>query len=160
MQIIVFALCTGVLSFGGFVLFQDRGAEAAQLGTLTMSAIGFAALGIVMSVILPGTITAAQRKKVADGTWQPGGRQGPAPASDAGKLAMVYQLKMIISAAFLEAPAFLALMAYMIEGHAVNLGIAGVLLLGLMAHFPTVGRVETWVEHQLGQVEYERQFPD
>ena len=69
-------------------------------------------------------------------------------------------MKMIIGAAFLEGPAFLALIAYMIEGHVVSLAIAAVMLLGLMAHFPTVGRVETWVEHQLGRVEYERQFSD
>ena len=144
--------------FGGFVLFGGQEAEPVQSNTLTLAAICFSVLCGAIALVVPAIIAASQRKKIANGTWQPANRQIPVPDTDAGKLVAIYQLKIIISAAFFEGPAFLALFAYMSEGKLINLGMAGVMLLGLMSQFPTVGRVEAWVEQQLCRVEEQRQF--
>jgi len=113
MQVIVFALCMGVLMFGGFVLFGGQEAQPAQSNTITLAAICFSVVGGVIGLVVPATVAASQRKKIADGTWQPAKRQIPVPDTDAGRLVAIYQLKIIIGAAFFEGPAFLALLAYM-----------------------------------------------
>lgn len=158
MQMMVFALCTGVLSFGGYVLFAGGNEQPAQSNTLTTAAICFSVLGGVFALAVPALIAASQHKKIADGTWKPTNRQSPAPPDDVGKLLATYQLKIIIRAAFFEGPSFLALLAYMTEGHLVNLGLAAVMLIGLLAQFPTVGRAERWLEVQLERIEERRQF--
>jgi hypothetical protein len=158
MQIIVFALCMGVVTFGGFVVFQSGGVQPGQSKTLTLAAVSFAVLGGLAGVAIPGFLVAAQRKKIAEGTWVSGNRQGPVPDTDEGKLLAVYQTKTIIRAAFFEGPAFLALLAYMTEGHPVNLGLAAALLAALLFQLPTVGRVEVWIADQLQRIKEQRQF--
>jgi hypothetical protein len=80
------------------------------------------------------------------------------PDSDAGKLVMVYQTKMIVAAALLEGGCFLALYAYMTERQWPSLTMAAFLLLCMLAHFPTLDRVEAWIDEQLRRVEEQRQL--
>jgi hypothetical protein len=157
-QIIVVALCMGVLSFGLVVFFGGLADEEAEGNTITMTSVAFAVLCLGLSVVVPRAVAAANRRKIAAGTWQPSGNRGNVPDTDAGKLAATYQLKTIIGAALLEGPAFFALMAYMLEGHWLSLIAAGVLLVGLLAYFPTSDRVQSWVGEQLRLLEEQRYF--
>jgi len=157
-QIIVGALVMGVLTFGVVVVSGLAGGGGAQGNTLTLLAVGFAAAALVLCLLVPNLFASAQRRKIAAGTWGSTSAPGPAPDSDAGKLAMLYQTKLIIGAAMLEGGCFLGLVAYMLERQWPSLAMAGVLLLALIAHLPTYGRVEAWIEDQLRRVQEDRRF--
>jgi hypothetical protein len=156
-QIIIASLAMGVTMFGGFVLLS-RGAGEPGAGMLTTVALGAAAASIVLSLLLSHFTARSGIRRVAAGTWQPTNKQGPAPETDAGRLAAVFQTKTIIGAAALEGMCFLSLFAYMQEHHYSTLLAAAVLFCGLLAHFPTTGRVTDWIEQQLRRIDEERQF--
>jgi hypothetical protein len=157
-QIILATLATGVVMFGMVVVFVVPGGQAGNGNTLTLLAVCFAGADLVLCLWVPNLVVAAQRRKIAAGTWQAAPSRGPDLDTDSGKLAMIYQTKMIIGAAMLEGGCFLALMAYMMERQVPSLLMAAVLLAALLAHFPTYGRVEVWVEEQWRRVEEERRF--
>lgn len=157
-QIIVAALVMGVVTFAVVVVFFISRGPAAKGNLLTLLAIVFAGAALVLGFVIPQLITAANRRRIAAGTWQSSPNQGHVPDSDAGRLAMSYPAKLIVGAALFEGGSFFALVAYMLEGQPLSLGVAAVLLLCLLAHFPTLGRVEAWIEEQLRRVEDERRF--
>ena len=157
-QIILAALAMGVVMFGLVVVFGMPGGQEGKGNTLTLLAVCFAGADLVLCLLVPNLVVAAQRRKLAAGTWQAAPSRGPVPDTDAGKLAMIYQMKMIIGAAMLEGGCFLALTAYMVERQVPSLVMAAVLLAALLAHFPTYGRVAAWIEEQLRRVEEERRF--
>lgn len=157
-QIIVAALVMGVVTFAAVVVFFISRGPAAKGSLLTLLAIVFAGATLVLGFVIPQLITAANRRKIAAGTWTSSPNQGLVPDSDTGKLALTYPAKMMVGAALFEGGCFFALVAYMLEGQPLSLGVAAVLLLCLLAHFPTLGRVEAWIEEQLRRVEDERRF--
>jgi hypothetical protein len=157
-QIIVSALAMGVVTFAVVVVFFVSGGPAAKGNLLTLLAIVFAGAALVLGFVIPQFVTAANRRKIAAGTWPSSPNQGPVPDSDAGKLALTYPAKMIVGAALFEGGCFFALTVYMIERQPLSLVAAAVLLLCLLAHFPTLARVEAWIEEQLRRVEDERRF--
>jgi len=157
-QIIVAALAMGVVTFAVVVVFFVSRGPALKGNLLTLLAISFAGVALVLGLVIPQLITAANRRRIAAGAWQSSPNQGPMPDSDAGRLAMSYPAKLIAGAALFEGGCFFALVAYMLEGQPLSLGVAAVLLLCLLAHFPTLGRVEAWIEEQLRRVEDERRF--
>jgi hypothetical protein len=79
------------------------------------------------------------------------------PAGDTGRLLPVYTTQLIMGAAINEGMAFFAAIAFMLERHPIALGTAIVLLGGLVARFPTVDRVNAWIDRQLGLLQAERQ---
>lgn len=155
-QIILLALAMGVVTFAAVVVFAVSGGQQGRGNTITLLATVFAGADLVLCLLIPEFITATNRRKIAAGTWQAAQSQGPVPESDAGRLALTYQVKMIIGTALLEGGCFLALVAYMTERQALGLAVAAVLLAALLAHFPTRARVEAWIEDQLHRVEDER----
>jgi hypothetical protein len=158
LQIIVAALVAGVCFFGGYVLLGAPPKPAAEGNMLTLVAIAVGAGGLVLAPLVAAVLVRGQVGRIADGTWQPSQRQGPAPTTDAGRLANVYATKTIISGALFEGPCFLALLAYMTERHWAALLVAGLLGAGLLAHLPTYGRVSGWVQDKLQLIEQTRQF--
>ena len=157
-QIIVASLVMGVVTFAVVVVFFISGGPALKGNLLTLLAAVFALAAMVLGFVIPQVITAANRRKIAAGTWSSSPNQGPMPDSDASKLALTYPAKMIVGAALFEGGCFFALTVYMIERQPLSLAAAAVLLLCLLAHFPTLGRVEAWIEEQLRRVEDERRF--
>jgi hypothetical protein len=161
MQIIVAALSVGVLSFGGFVLATGSGAEKAEPEILTLGSIVLAVVGGAMSFVLPALVVSRNRRSIASGTWPAASGNQPrqaVPDTDAGKLLAVYQTQLIIGAALLEGPAFVGLLAYMLEGHWAGLLVGAVCLLALMAKFPTRHGVQGWLDQQMQQIKEQRQF--
>lgn len=155
-QIILTALAMGVVTFAVVVVLAVPGGRETHDTNVTVLAVVFAGADLVLCLLIPQFITATNRRKIAAGTWQAAQSQGPVAESDAGRLALTYQVKMIIGTALLEGGCFLALVAYMTERQALGLAVAAVLLGALLAHFPTQARVEAWIEDQLHRVEDER----
>jgi len=157
-QIVVVALCMGIVAFAVVVVLMGNDRADAEAGVLTFIAIGMAVGCGGMSLVVPRGVVIAQRRKIVHGTWQMQGREADVPVTDAGKLASVYVTKTIVGCALLEGPCFFALFAFMSEGHLINPVVATLLLLGLLSQFPTSGRVADWVNDQLRLVAEERQL--
>jgi len=73
-----------------------------------------------------------------------------------GQLLIVYQTATIIGAALCEGPAFFALISAMIDESPLRLAVAGVCLLMVLARFPTVSRVENWLDMQIRAMKEDR----
>ena len=141
MQIIVAALVFGVIAFFAASLFigPQRGVQPGSTPLLTYIGVGFAVYSLPMWAFLPGMISRRARKSVL--------------AGDARRLALNFQTRLIIGCALLEGMVFLNLVAYMIEGQQISLIVAGVLVLIMLTQFPTLDRLERWVESELVAVE-------
>lgn len=157
MQIIVAALCLGVLSFLMVVLLigatKPPGQESAPF--LTYIAAGMAVGAVIVSMLLPSII---QRSPQVTTTNPMAGdshsRGANVPATEKlGPLAQLYQTQLIVRCAILEGSAFFCLVSYMIEQHVLGLVAAVVLLLIMLTHFPTQPRVETWIDTRLAEKE-------
>jgi hypothetical protein len=173
LRVLAVAMLVGLLAFLGIASFvrmqqgaMPPGAPRRTSAVLTALAVGLGAAGLVASVTIPGAIANASRRRIARGTWRPprpAGRSDvappdPEPIGDAVKLAYVYQAQWIAGAAINEAPAFFAILAYMLEGNPIALGVALVLVLAMAMRIPSRPRVESWIEQQLQLVAQERQL--
>ena len=143
-----------------------RGGAVDFVGTLmTYLALAWAAVLLPLSVIVPARIAKQNRRKIVAGTWTPQ-LQGVSPPrqfdpeafkTDENKLAMVYASQFIIGAALIEGGAFLAGVAYMMGKQPLALGVAVFLVGVLLARFPTLQRVQSWIDRQQEQLILERQ---
>jgi hypothetical protein len=106
---------------------------------------------------------ASARRQAARGGWPDATAGEPVqtrkdPLADAPRrLLPLYQTQLLIGAAILEGMAFFATLAYMLERNKIALAIAAFLLGCLASRFPTVDRINRWLERQLGLLrnEYE-----
>lgn len=161
-QIIVLAMAAGLLTFLAIVSTLDlseRQAPGQALPVITVAAFTFAAIFVPLSLVVPGLFSDAARKRIAQGKWIVG-KVPPgvaAPITDAGRLALVYQTRKIIGVALTEGPAFLALIAYMLEGAPAALGLAIALIVGVAARVPQRAQVVQWIEAQLDRLALDRQ---
>jgi hypothetical protein len=127
---------------------------------LTYTAIAFAAIMLPLSLVVPGTIVAQNRRALAAGKSTVSPPQGigtETPATETGRLAMIYQQQLILGAALNEGPAFCAAAAYLIEKSPIALGLAMLLVVGLILRFPTRRRVELWIDQQREKLILDRQ---
>ena len=171
-QIIVGALVAGLVTFSVIVTIMNigsapgpaaaggpgaQGAVAAEspLPIITYVAIAFGAASLPMSFVVPGLVTKQQRRAFASAGTTASTSPAPPPGkrSDAAKaplsgLPAAFLTELVIGAAMNEGAAFLALVAYLIEKNPIALALAGVLIAGVIARFPTAGRVERWIEQQ------------
>jgi hypothetical protein len=157
-QIILAAMAMGIVMFAGIVVFVIPGDEPAEGNLLSVLAGVVAGVNLVLCLVVPSFIAAANRRRLAMGAGQSADQPDLGASAEFGKLAAVYQVKMIVGAALLEGACFLALCAYMIERQMPSLVVTVVLLAALLAHFPTHGRGEAWIEDQLRRVADERRF--
>lgn len=131
---------------------------------ITWVAVAFAAMVLPMSFVVPNLVTRQNRRAISAGTW-PVRKGGPpatpipqrVPQTDADKLAMAYQTQLIIGAALHEGAAFFAAIAYLIGKDPIALGLGILLLLGLIARFPTRDRVRLWIDRQQEQLVLDQQ---
>jgi hypothetical protein len=177
-RIIIGALVAGVAIFLGIATVVDlrpgaaAGADAGRGGppppqpaadvgrVITWLAVGFAALTLPLSFIMPGVITSQNRRAIA------AGKAAPAPdphfgvdtnQSDTGRLAGVYMTQLIVGAAQAEGAAFFAGVAYMLGKDPIALGAAIVMVAAILVRFPTDRRVAQWIERQQELLLLERQ---
>ena len=135
MQIIAGALVMGVVTFGLVAVFiVGAFDEPADGFIISAIAAAFASGAFVMHLVVPGMMTASSR--------------GDAAAADESSLYQIYQVRMIVGLAMLEGAAFFNIIATILEHNWWSLAIAGVLVLWMLAMFPTTTRVKHWVETQ------------
>jgi hypothetical protein len=157
LQIIVPALVAGTMFFL-IIALATGGLRAKPLGPLsstpiTLVAVAFAALELVAREIVVRFIVAGVRRKIVAGIDRaaaapPAADRIDNPADDADGLVRAFAAKTIASAAIFEGVAFLAIIAYLVEGTAVALGLAVFLIVAVASHFPTQSGALDWVERQ------------
>jgi hypothetical protein len=160
LQIIVGALALGIVNFMLVIVIAFRPpAPQNPIGQslLTYMAVGGAVLAVMASIFIPFLLAGPMRKSSLDA---PAGLRaiGSKDEANIGPLAQMYQTLLIIKCVLIEGAAFFSLVAYIIEGQTTALATAGVLLLVLLAHFPTRSRMEAWIESELVVSEQMRQL--
>lgn len=162
LRIIVVALVTGVVAFGvaAIVIRMQQAAapanDAAEL--LTILGIAAALLALLLSRFVSGLFVANSRRQIASGQFgspagsslnQTGGPQSsPGQLGDDDKLFTVYQTKTILSAALLEGAGFFNIVAFLLGGSPIALGLGLLLALAIASLFPRTSRVVEWIESQ------------
>ncbi len=146
-MLIGLAMIMGVAVFGTVALMMRLGQAAAEeLGPIPIVMAGVGGMGLLASIVMPGIIATAQIRNLKDA----------GETLDTTRLVEIYQLRLIVRLALLEGGAFANLIGYMVEGNPVSLYVAGALVLIMVTQFPTPGRIEDWVRHQLELLELER----
>jgi F0F1-type ATP synthase membrane subunit c/vacuolar-type H+-ATPase subunit K len=158
LQVIVAAICMGVVMFLGIALLVVLSANgAAQANpaaqplpvSLTLIAAIVVVVGLFAGVIAKWAVTKrAQRQLVAD--------RSASSLGDRKSLLKLLVTRTIIGAALTEGVALLAIIAYMIEKSPISLGLSVFLLLVIASHFPTRSRVVSWVEREVEGLEMAR----
>jgi hypothetical protein len=163
MQIICGMLAASVVAFMVVVLVINGPPDAgAEPGVVTYLSAGFFLLILVTSFVIPRSILQSQIVQIARGTWKPP-EQLPANyevSSESPKLLMAYQTHMIVRLAMLEGAGFFGLVAYLLEGHWLALGVAICALALLLSQFPTRGRLENWSDSARSRIQDIRQWPE
>jgi hypothetical protein len=136
-QIIAAALILGPLVFAGIAFVANSGQRPGG-ELLGYIAIGFSALDLIMSLVIPKIVTNQKLRTL-------GGQGRDVTTTD---LFAAYQIQVIVRSALLEAAAFFCCVIYMTTGLWWTLGTALALLLVMVFFFPTRGRFDDWVREQ------------
>lgn len=171
MQIIVFALAMGVVTMAPLLLMLggNLGGGAGGGGgqqpdrTLTYAALGMSVVCLVASVAVPNVIGNTGRQAVAEGR-QPAvpSRRGFFANTESeiaynsqpiGKLAGLFQTRLIVGGALCEGPALFCLIAFMLEQSPLSLAMAAFLVFCILLRFPTATRLENWIAGELEAIE-------
>ncbi len=154
LRIIVFALAMGVTTFAGFAVSQNLNKPHVVGGKLDAQGMVFLALGLValpLGMILPRIIFAAGRR--AKPMHLPSGVL-PEQARVFGVQQRI-QTTAIIGCAIFEGAAFANTFAYMQSPDLLFLAMAAVLVVGILAHFPTAGSYQRRIEDELRRMDEE-----
>lgn len=147
MQIICLALAAGPIVFAVLTVTVLERQEDDPNGLLTLIGYGFGAVTFMASLIVgPAVRNAAVRQAAAGGTATP------------GNLAGAYQVGLIVASAICEGGAFFNIIAYFLEGTPWSLAAAATLIAVNLLRFPTLGRVNDWIESTLRRLRDERSF--
>lgn len=166
LQIIVSSQAAGVIAFAAVVLFLVHFSLVGPLIQGIDPPITWILLGIACTafatrfVVVPG-IVAKGRKSIGTGQTP---MQMTRPAfgttgwTQADHLVSLYTVKTVVGVALCEGPAFMMLIAYLLEGNPMTFVAFGVFLVAVFLHFPTVASVQDWVTHQLHATEEQRDW--
>ena len=117
--------------------------------TLTGLVVGVAAL--VLNLVVPRTIIKTALRNLLGKFGDPGASdptQAVDPELAERQLLLVFINSHVIALALLEGAAFLNLMAYMLEGKALSLVLAVLLLGRLISSFPMPEKLEAWLDQR------------
>lgn len=148
MQIITLALAMGIVSFMivAIVIRQQQGQPPAT-SMVTYLALGYAPIMLILQLSVPKMVSPA-RKPASSSRLEDLAQPAASGLGDVGMLCNIYQTRLIVAAALLEGAAFFALVAYLTEGNILTLIVAVVMLGCILARFPTVSKVERWIEQE------------
>lgn len=147
-QIIAAALMLGVMVFLGVVLVITAGRIDGQPEMITMIAAGFAFLMLVNHFLIPSIMVKAQLRQAA--------LSGIDQKSEGEKIQAccgIYQTQFIAGFALLEGAAFFNIVALMMEHCVAAIAVVTLLLLVMVAKFPTRDKVSIWVQHKLRELQ-------
>ncbi|MEZ6131949.1 MAG: hypothetical protein R3C59_25085 [Planctomycetaceae bacterium] len=148
MQIITIGLMMGTLSFLTVALVINQAAIDGEPDILAWMGLGFAGLIFLVHLVVPGIVTSAALNQVNSEALR--------KADDDGRFAMlspVYQTRLIIACAMLEGAAFFNLVAYIVDKYVGNVIAAVVLIIMIAVRFPTLSKVEFWVQDRAREIE-------
>jgi hypothetical protein len=157
LQIIVLALAAGCGMFGVIVISLCIGKPwNNDFPILTLMALGFGAMAIFFRLIVPPLIVLQGRKVLLRRLLESGSEKvvkntdylEKPDADTAGQLFQILMTRTIIAGALLEGAIFFLLIATLTEHSLPAITLAGMLWLSLIAHFPTRGWTERWLENQ------------
>lgn len=133
LRIITYALIAGVLLFVGIVHFRGMaGLDHDGTPLVTYVSAGAAVLAVFVFSFVRLAMVRGARDKYA--------------RSDVAGFVQGYQSATITWFAGLEGPAFFATIAYMLEGRALSLAVAGTMVLLMAASIPTRERVNSLLD--------------
>ena len=147
-QIITVSLCTGVLVFMGIALAVNNGAFLAEPDFLSWFGFGFAALIIVMHLLVPDFIARNMFGSIDANNFRASSEE-----TRFKRVATVYHYRHIITCALLEGAALLNLVMYFQTQFVGNVVTAAVLVLLMALRFPTAHRVQTWIQHRSREID-------
>jgi hypothetical protein len=165
LQIIALALIAGLAVFAGIAVVvvhtQGRQANAAwATPVLSYTAVGYLVSAVLAWAGFPRGLETGQVARIADGPPNPlanrPGQSFGGPANDQAQLLAVRHTSTIVALAILEGAGFLGCIAYLLEGQWYALAVVGVVLLLMLATFPTQSGVRHWIEKQMGVLEDRR----
>jgi hypothetical protein len=133
LRIITGALIAGVVVFLAYVLFRNPFANPPAGQQMSLMAVGFAALNVVLQFGVPFVIRTGQQT-------------GPASSVEQ-RASGLFLTRLIIRLALLEGSAFFNIIALMQEGNPWTLVVIGVLLLLMLSLWPTRTRFEQFIEN-------------
>jgi hypothetical protein len=147
LRIIVFALAAGVSAFAAFVISQNLGKPHVVAGKLDAAGMVFVVFGLMaipLGIVVPRIIFAAGRGA------KPINLPAGIPPEQAGTWMILQRIQTstIIGCAIFEGAAFANVFGYMQSRDLVYLALAGVLLVGILAHFPSMGSFERRIEDE------------
>jgi len=159
-------MTAGCVFFLVIVLALAAGAgQPADVPVVTYAASAMAAAAVCARLILPGVLVAQARRKMRQGASVTGRASLSTVSIDSAdqngdivKLTQVFATRTITAAALLEGATLLLLIAFMIERSPLSLIFAAMLLLALVALFPTQSRTAAWIEGQQRLLDEERSF--
>jgi hypothetical protein len=154
-RIITCTLVAGLLTFLTVTIIVGRsGAMAAKAPVntpiLSYVAVAFAGIFGVASVVVPNILTASGRQAIAANLRATQNR-GTQPAERSARmhaLVALFQSSLIVRLAMREGFGFFALIAYMLEGSPIALGVGVLAILAVAICFPTRSGLEQWLEEQ------------
>jgi hypothetical protein len=159
MQIIVFALFMGLMSFLVVMVvmrpqLQPAG-QAAPQPFISYLAIIAAVVAPVVAWIVPRTIAGSMRQEMVEGksTAHVGMPHVAEEMKPLHSLIATYQTTLIVSCAILEGAGFFNVVAYLLEHQQMNAIAAVVLAVLILIQFPTSGRLVSWVEDELNTID-------
>lgn len=145
LQIIVAALTSGVVIFGTVALFMNPEKSDDWLIPSIFGGIGI--LVMIKSFIVPSLIAGSAVSQCLSQTSHPknDGKDNEQKIS----LVRIFQLKTIVGCALVEGAGFLNIIAYILAGNYINLGVM-ILTVGLLAtRIPSANGVKQWVNDQI-----------
>jgi hypothetical protein len=148
MQIIAAAMMNGiVLPLALFVFLvtvkQQKPilTDPADLQMVSMVALLLLATNAPLSLLLPSIMTRNALRQIA------------ARESPLADLLPLRQTTLIVGLALLEGVAMVGCIAFLLECHAVDFIVVGLVLALMLARFPTRNRVRAWLARQLAVLE-------
>lgn len=161
MQIIVFVMLAGCLSFTAIAVavvnMRVTVVPTPNLPLITYIALGVALVDAILSFIVPKFMLPTQLRAMIQGGKLSGSSPPETSVNDSIlTLYRLYQTQLIVSAAILEGAILFLVIAYMVEAQIVSLMAAAPLILLLAMKFPTLSRLERWIEEQHDHLSMER----
>jgi amino acid transporter len=154
MQIIAGALIAGVAAFGVYAAAQGLAEPPDPERTPFLAYMGAVmTFGMITAALFVPAAIARAGQKPPEARREPS--RGAAADDPDLRYYSTYQTMMIVRLALLEGAAFLNLVALLQEHHWWSLALTGLLLLVMLASFPTSSRVEMFARQQREMAELE-----
>lgn len=154
MQVVVLALVSGMLVFGGVMVFLSaRVTPNPGLWLLVYLCIGAVGFVVVLRRVVLRVMLKTERGKIA--RLYPAAGAGTAQAENAA-LAQLFIRSTIAGTALLEGSVMFNAITFLLTRHPLTLVLAVVVLAGMAMQFPTRARFEEWLETQRGLLAEQR----